>query len=334
MHVRGCLVVCVGTALAAGACDDSPELPNWGGTTLLASDEAAPTTPAANGSSLFWFVGDGTTEEIRALPIGGGAPLTLATVAVGVDISPQSLVADAESVYFRDRAIRRLPVAGGDPVALEPSEGPQAETYLALDATHVYWVNKTSGEVGRVAKAGGAAELLATSSAGVVGGIALDDAEVYWAAGSGVLRVPLSGGADSVVGGTPTQPFVAVDVDDVYFLDVAEIEVAKKDGSVASASLASLATANGSQVVVDGLTIDRDFLYVTSSSQRVIHHGHTALFSQVARVAKVDGVITILAEGPGRVRGLAIDAAFVYFTVSEDAEAGIQPRGQVRAVDK
>jgi hypothetical protein len=117
---------------------------------------------------------------IRRVPKDGGAPETLAESAA----VPFGLALDGTNVYwtghrFNDIAILSMPKEAVDAsvttlVALDGG----LPNGLSLDPTHVYWTDSRS--LGRVPKAGGAAETLADYERWVIAGPASDDGGVYF----------------------------------------------------------------------------------------------------------------------------------------------------------
>jgi hypothetical protein len=81
---------------------------------------------------------------------------------------------------------------------------------VALDASHVYFADLAAGTVARAPKAGGAVETLATGLVTPVH-VAVGAGHVYVQTGDGrVQRVPVTGGAPSVVGASNAPGVVAV----------------------------------------------------------------------------------------------------------------------------
>lgn len=86
-------------------------------------------------------------------------------------------------------AILRVPRSGGAYETVAAAQSPQR---VAIDADHVYWINKPyvmDGEILRCPKTRGCApEVVVPGRAGQV--LALDGSDVYWAEGTDILRRP------------------------------------------------------------------------------------------------------------------------------------------------
>lgn len=98
---------------------------------------------AVGGDGLYFTTMAGTVMKVG---FDGGPPTMLAAGPAAAEI-----VVDAENAYWSTLAgeIRKIGVAGGtDPVVLVPSQA--APDSIALDATHIYWVNRSDRAVTRV----------------------------------------------------------------------------------------------------------------------------------------------------------------------------------------
>jgi len=90
---------------------------------------------------------------------------------------------------------------GGTPVTLASGQSP--EEAIAVDDSYVYWIDG-GGALARVPLAGGAPEVIATTSEqGFTQQMAVNSTHVYWVfyrytgttADGGLLRAPIEGGA-------------------------------------------------------------------------------------------------------------------------------------------
>ena len=120
-----------------------------------------------------WVYFENDSGQIKRVPKAGG---TVETVGSG---SPSSLRVVGSTVYFTeysDGLVRKLPF-GGSPVTL--AQDAYAAGELAVDGSHVYWVEfDSNGKVARVPLGGGAVQTISTPTNTI--GVALDSTHVYW----------------------------------------------------------------------------------------------------------------------------------------------------------
>jgi hypothetical protein len=159
-------------------------------------------------------------------PVGGGPVTTLFTVPSYV----YYVVVDATYAYVSQANgvngslhILRVPVSGGTPVALAPTNV-DYPGILAVDGTNLYY--QGGGQLTRLPTSGGPPVVLAPASAS---GIATDGTSVYWVEGDGtkivqsaLKRIPASGGT-VVTLSTSVGLAVAVDDTYVYWLNLGEL---------------------------------------------------------------------------------------------------------------
>lgn len=271
-----------GDSAHCGACD-SPCAPR-----LLATGPNWPLYIALSASHAYWITG-GNEGQVLSVPLAGGEPTVLATgqswphgfaaddahlywsasgrvrrVPIGggdvIDLTPTSVYAEAlavaaDGVYFLtddsngETTVKRMDRDGGSPTTLvaEAGGGPAD---IALDATHVYWVNSYAAEdrkLRRVGRAGGAVETLATGGYTAYA-LSVRAGHIAWAtfnnfAGSRVLRMPVTGGAPETLATGSPQPMSTVATEhDVYWVNVSSGYTfggpVRTDGSVLSVSIA------------------------------------------------------------------------------------------------
>lgn len=155
------------------------------GTKLLrypASCSGAPATTALGGKKASHVAVDPTTafvvvdDRLFAVPRAGGAPKMLAPCT-------QAPILFGDSVFFGTceddaGAIRRVAKAGGAVGTVMKNE--LAPGDFVVDATHVYWTFGETRVLYRVARAGGAPEVLGTLGPAARGDIFLDGESIYW----------------------------------------------------------------------------------------------------------------------------------------------------------
>ncbi len=175
----------------------TPHPPSWVRATPIARPVDHPLGVAVDGSDVYFVTGGFEQAEnaVRHVKIEGGPVETLAKVG---QIVSGELCIDREYVYFSsefDNAVLRVPRIGGAPSVIARAPAPQ---HLAIDATHVYFSTFAKQEPGgtlqRVPKAGGATEVLLSGHPGI-GGLVVDEHDLYFRSNKGLWKLPKSGGA-------------------------------------------------------------------------------------------------------------------------------------------
>lgn len=164
---------------------------------------------AVGGSRVFWSENDyssSTTQgTLYSVPVAGGAPTTLATVAGYAG----TVATDDASVYWAAslagtacttgscQILVKAPLAGGTPVTL--STNAHTPTTFAFDASNVYWGN-SDGFLLKAPKSGGNVTVLADFAATSIEGLGLVGSTLYWGASGGdVYETPAAGGASKAL---------------------------------------------------------------------------------------------------------------------------------------
>ena len=223
--------------------------------------------------------------------------------------------------------------------------------WMAIDATHVYFCEDAVQRLGRVPKAGGAVELVASACTYTYGAAVIDDTNIYVNEQGGIRVVPKQGlGAGSLI--LPGATAFAVDATNLYLLEV-------QSGGTGGMRLSRAAKPAGTPVTIGGLTSpgrvahDATKLYVTDvdgirqfsktaapggpdagsslfvggapepadvavDSMYVYYASQTT--GSVKRATKVGGSVDIVASGVNAPSAVAVDASGVYFA---SASAGL-----------
>jgi hypothetical protein len=132
-------------------------------------------------------------------------------------------------------------------------------TLLALDATNLFFADSGKGMIGRVAKTGGATQMLVSGEANVQG-LAVDDTHVYWSSfvGNAIKRILKGGGAIEVVSAASDPRTLAVDSADVFWANQGTGKVLKAPkqggGPITELNDSTLA-------VIDDVKLDGDYVY-------------------------------------------------------------------------
>lgn len=175
----------------------SSQRPGWVRATALASGVDHPLGLAIDGDYVYFVSGGFANAEnaVRRVHTTGGSVETLAKVE---QLVSGELVVDSDYVYFTSEwgnTVLRVPKNGGAATVLAQAPAP---TFLAADASHVYFVTfakqEPGGTVQRVPKTGGPAEVLVSGHPGL-DNLVVDDRDVFFRSNKGLWRVAKAGGA-------------------------------------------------------------------------------------------------------------------------------------------
>ncbi|MBI2892632.1 MAG: hypothetical protein HYY06_03710 [Deltaproteobacteria bacterium] len=189
-------------------------------------------------------------SAIMRVPKDGGP----AEQVTGLDSdSPDNLVVRAGVVYWAAGGnAMRAPAGGGDAIVAfrHGREDIRVGSQIAVGSTGIFWTEPIRGEVLRIPPSGGAPEVFASSET-TPQSVAVDDANVYWLAGSAV-RIRRK------VGGAPARDLFS---SDAPLLALAEsgrhLYVATSQGvhRIAKADGAAQCVSRGNLVAIGGGTV-------------------------------------------------------------------------------
>jgi hypothetical protein len=268
---------------------------------------------------------DGSAKPGAPCPSGGCIPTALASMQAGA----HGIVADATNVYWARRVAQadggqaeelvECAKAGcnGAPTILAVDRDIGA---LAVDATSVYWTNR-SGTIMKVGLAGGTPTTLATGQNGAVG-IAVDATNVYWvtnaffamtrvpaqptAVGT-VMKMPIAGGNPTTLASNLSPYGIAVDGTSVYWTN----GTGSNDGTVMKVPIdggVPTTLASGLASPVD-LAVDGTYVYWTNAGSNV----PTDSTGSVMRVPIGGGTPSTIASQQSDPTGIAVGATSVYW---------------------
>lgn len=275
----------------------------------LAGGQAKPYGIAVDNDSVYW--GNHGDFSLMKAPKAGGAAVKLGTVAG--NLGPDAVVVDDQFVYAsvwsdsgtpdeKKSKIVKVAKAGG--AVTDVVANIASTSSIAVDGTHVYWVDQTSAGIMRTAKAGGPPQKVVDGYVQIES-VSVDDTNVYFAGSKGtkipIVKAPKAGGAATELAPTSNARVVTVDADNVYFLmndkggDLAIHKVPKAGGAAALLGKAK----DGAMV----LTFVAGTVYGS-------HRGKTDIWKLPASGGDAVDVVGIK---PGA-RAIAVDDASVYWT--------------------
>jgi hypothetical protein len=208
--------------------------------------------------------------------------------------------------------------AQAGPIVLAWGQSPLS---LAVDSTDVYWTNADPPSVMKVSKVscGGTPVTLVSGLpyaspedvAGLLSGIAVDSARVYWTeiSAGNVMSVPIGGGTPTTLASGEIRPTaIAVDTTSAYWIVMGE-ENALSIGSIMKVPLSG----------GEAITLASEQVYPSSN---IVVDGTKVYWAQGAAVAALmseplDGGIAITLVAGAQVTGIAniaVDSTSIYWT--------------------
>jgi hypothetical protein len=235
-------------------------------------------------------------RTLLRVPMAGGAPVRLASAAMGVP----SVALDAERVYwtsYLEGTVSAVPLRGGK-VELLVSELVRPFG-IGVDPASVYFSTRRAGRraLMKVAKTGGPSTLLVEDQRGVHS-LRVDGGSVFWTTEDGVAKVSTSGGGVRVLARERSRP-TAIDVSAgyVYYAVAGGIERVPANGGAVEPL-----TRIASRVVV--LVVDQDTVYAATGGPQ----------GAVLHIPARGGAVVPMGPLPAGASGLALGAEKVFVT--------------------
>ena len=182
---------------------------------------------------LVWVTAPSSDGKEHAKVVSARPGAAPATVVRTYDVDATFAVSDGTDVFSfgdakdakgkpRDPDVLRIG-ANGKAAVVATSAGKLVRTALAVNATHVFWVQ--DGSIVRAPKIGGDASPVVKLTAGKIQRMAADDAAVYWTdSGTGdptwsgrVYRSAIAGGKVETLSDAPSPLAIVLDGDTVYW---------------------------------------------------------------------------------------------------------------------
>lgn len=186
------------------------------------------------------------------------------------------------------------------------ASGQDRPTGITTDGTAVYWAT-LGGDVMKVDKSGGTPATMASEQTGALA-IAVDSASVYWTTVFGtrsIMKVPLSGGAPTVIA-TGENPYgLAVTTDTIYWSDFGS-DAGSVDGAIMKAPLSggSATTLASGERGPLGIAVDATNVYWARND----------ISSQIMKVAIGGGNVAPVTAGQDHPAGVAVFESNVFWT--------------------
>lgn len=271
------------------------------GFALLACGVAACATPTDANDTGFVSAGETSTT-------GAGETTSTDTGETTTETSTDTGESTEESTDTGETT------TGGD-------EGPQVLVMdemgargIAVDATHVYWTNQSTGMIQRVPIAGGDVEILAQDQVDPYA-IVVDATHAYWSnqAGDAIMRVLKEGGTPEMIDNAYDPTGIAVDSTHVYWISTIGVHRAPKEGG----NDEQLAT---NEAKLGGIALTTSHVYWTDHGGWDYVPGDTGGMDndpywegRIMRVAKGGGSAQVVSGAQDYPYGIDTDSQYVYW---------------------
>jgi hypothetical protein len=308
-----------GTAREDASADASTA--RWIVSTLASSSSHSFFGVIANQHGLYFF----DNYAIATLPFAGGVPSNVVPGATDTSPDTSSLVSDADHLYWTD-PLRSALLTGAEETVLLPEKGsPQPFQAIAVDESNIYWLLTNTGTdvgpqpliaaIGRVPKQGGVIVTLKSDESKLYGGLAIDQANVYWLSAPlyatrpcSLVRMAKTGGAVATLATTSGQLDGNVAVSDGYVYWAAGNSVQRVPAGGGSPERLATVGRDGALTIVDSGVM---YLFEISPT------GATLLTMSAA-----GGPVTSIATTRGYVAGWWVYDGSVYWTRSGEERGG------------
>jgi len=206
------------------------------------------------GSHVYFPDYDGNGGIYRVPRVGGAVETLLAPADF-----PGKLVVDEQGITIAatgDNQIQHLAFGAGQPTVL--ASGQSGPTDIALDETHVYFVNHLGDTIGRVPRGGGQVETVGGSPGNFR--LTVTGDYVYWGGYDGLLRSPKEGGLVELVSPGGARTLTASNGVVFWTEEYGESVVAFDETTGTVTTLATMPP----DVFLDGITVDDDDVFFTA----------------------------------------------------------------------
>jgi hypothetical protein len=283
-------------------------------------------------------------SRVLARAQAGGDLRTIVTIPEGMSAGT-ALASDGSSIFYtvdfvgKDYVdashLMRVGVDGGDPVELVTR--PLIET-IALDADSVFFgsdgsvgTGAATGSIGKIAKTGGDAVLLASDAGGPVS-IAINSTSVFWTVDGGreaskgsIYRIAKAGGtAEKIADGLTAPHAIVADEERIYWLEYDKLGVdCSSTGTVRSQPVTAGATTSivaEKQNAPNALALDGGNLYWSNAG--LFCNVSAVANGSIARAPVAGGAAQTLADGILAPRAISVASSSILYLYLTDAGGG------------
>jgi hypothetical protein len=292
---------------------------------VLANNETWASYVAVDGTNVYWTDGASGGGFVRAMPRGGGTPVTL--TQGGSNEQFYAIAVYSGTVFYseinKDHLVYAVPIDGGTAV---PIASVKYASDLGIDGTGVYMVD-TSGTVYATSFDGGA--LRTVASAGSTSfALALGNGFVYWGGWHGsdgggpgaVWSAPASAtdAAPFVVATNQTPVGIAVSTTTAYWVN-----------QFGGTGVASTALPGGGTVTTFGGPVNGSRIALDCCNVYWTDYAS----GTVSKAPLGGGSATIIASNQFKPSGIAVDDVAVYWA-NQNGDAGVFSPGSIMRLAK